>query len=634
MRRWQRVTGLRGGLIALALLIGCTTVGLAQSIESIEYWRQYKELTSTVEPRVADAHRIFQRLVQVAGTRSNKVPRLFITAKEPWDIMLPIALPDGWIILSKRVLDICYRDPKQGDDRLAFVLAHELAHQLNGDLWHLHFFQAHVPSQPQGQPPDPELLAIRKRVLHAESHPEEVLKRELRADEEGIMYAAMAGFNPRAIVPESQDVNFFVDWVRAQDPRSLGGASVDLLPPTPQERAKALQVSLRRVADNAAVFQVGLWFYYAGDYPRALRAFAHFRELFPSREVSHNLATSHHQLALQAYKAWKQDAPPLPFLLSRTIDPLTRASIYLDEPTRGGTATPGTPAEHFRQHLEEAIVLYKEALARDAAYTPAALNLGEALIMRGHQTKENGLNPDFTEAVWRLQQALQHTPNTPTILNTLGVALFYDGKRAAAAEQLSRARKLEPTYAAPLFNLAHLARLAHQDANAQQYWSDYQRLVTPSPPGVPAPSQQRESVLGLTVGATEADVPQQWEVSVKSRIRVGKEGTAPLGPPSLRYVPVKSPVRLGKEAYAVAAYPLGKLLLVQDGAIRMIFIREGYQGKSARGLSIGSAAHEVLAGYGPPTRQVELTQGHSWSYDTQRIAFQLRDGKVVSWLLF
>jgi hypothetical protein len=84
----------------------------------------------------------------------------------------------------------------------------------------------------------------------------------------------------------------------------------------------------------------------------------------------------------------------------------------------------------------------------------------------------------------------------------------------------------------------------------------------------------------------------------------------------------------------VAAYPTGKLLLVQDGEIRMLLVREGYDGRSARGLTIGSAAHEVLARYGPPTRQVELTQGHSWSYDTPRIAFQLRDGKVISWLLF
>ena len=60
--------------------------------------------------------------MQVAVPRPGKAPRLFIAARDPWDIPLPIALPDGGIILSKGVLEICYRDPAQGDDRLAFCV--------------------------------------------------------------------------------------------------------------------------------------------------------------------------------------------------------------------------------------------------------------------------------------------------------------------------------------------------------------------------------------------------------------------------------------------------------------------------------------------------------------------------------
>ena len=67
-------------------------------------------------------------------------PRLFITKTNPWNVSLPIAIPDGWIILSKGALDISYRDPAKGDDRMAFVLAHEIAHQLKDDFWHMRFF--------------------------------------------------------------------------------------------------------------------------------------------------------------------------------------------------------------------------------------------------------------------------------------------------------------------------------------------------------------------------------------------------------------------------------------------------------------------------------------------------------------
>ena len=127
---------------ALLIVLGYTVTAAAQSRERIEYWRtKYDELKATADPRAAKAQAIFERVVQVAGKRPGVVPRLYIAAIDPWDITLPIALPDGWIILSKGVLDICYQEPARGDDRLAFVLAHEIAHQLHDDFWHMRFFQ-------------------------------------------------------------------------------------------------------------------------------------------------------------------------------------------------------------------------------------------------------------------------------------------------------------------------------------------------------------------------------------------------------------------------------------------------------------------------------------------------------------
>jgi hypothetical protein len=74
--------------------------------------------------------------------------------------------------------------------------------------------------------------------------------------------------------------------------------------------------------------------------------------------------------------------------------------------------------------------------------------------------------------------------------------------------------------------------------------------------------------------------------------------------------------------------------LSRDGEILLLIVRDGYRGTSARRIAIGSPAADVLARYGPPTRRLETTQGQNWSYDAPRIAFQLRHGQVVSWMLF
>jgi hypothetical protein len=116
--------------------------------------------------------------------------------------------------------------------------------------------------------------------------------------------------------------------------------------------------------------------------------------------------------------------------------------------------------------------------------------------------------------------------------------------------------------------------------------------------------------MGLSIGHLEGQVPTGW------------------GPPT------QSAFRVDTALLTMTTYPAHMRTLSQDGEILMLVLQEGYRGTSARGIAIGSRAQDVLARYGPPTRRLETTQGQSWSYDTHRLAFQMRDGRVISWLLF
>jgi hypothetical protein len=402
-------------------------------------------------------------------------------------------------------------------------------------------------------------------------------------------------------------VNFFADWSRALDPRRIIGITAERVRPTPQERAEALQTTLRQIADQTVAFQVGLWFYSAGDYQQAIQAFNAFRAVFAGREVHQNLAASHHQMALQTYRTWQPAAQTFPFHLPVALDPLTRASQITLERTRGQAAD---PAGQFREHLEAAIRWYREALAQDSTYTLAARNLGAALILRGVYTPKAGPHPDFAEAVMLLSRALESTPQAPDLLNTLGVALFYDERLERAQTAFTQAAMHDPAYAAPVFNLGVLARAAHREADAQRYQQAYARLIAGSVPTPLTPRQPVEMVAGVFPGVPTQDVPVSWGV------------------------PIRNTVQVAGKPFTVATYPTGVMTLAQHGEVLMLMVREGYQGTSAQGITLGSRTHDVLTRYGPPTRSHELPRGHIWAYEAQRLAFQFRDGQVVSWLRF
>lgn len=595
--------------LTVAIIVLLVARSMANPQERLDYWRNnYEELSATDDPRVARAHAIFKRILDAAGKKPGVVPRLFIIKHDPLHVSLPIAIPDGAIILSQGTLDICYRDPAHGDDRLAFVLAHEIAHQLKDDFWHMKFFQALAASQAQSA--NQSLEEIRRII----SATDEIWAKELQADEYGIVYASMAGFNSHTIVTEDHRVNFFQEWVQALAPERLRAASAHPSHPNPQQRAATVKARLRQILDKTEIFDWGLRFYQIGDYPRAIRAFETFLHAFPSREVYHNLASSHHQLALHYDRLRRPDTQVIPFKLSLAVDPLTRASRIV---LRGREPQNKTLAELFHEHMDKAIEFYQTAISLDPSYVLSYNNLGCALILKA----------DWYKAIATLQDALKIAPNAPETLNNLGVAFFAADIPQQAKLHLTKARELAPDYDAPLFNLGKIAAAEKRAAEAQRHWQSYLRLDATSPwadlirrqtarlssqPLLPSlPQQAAERVMEVAVATFEDEIPAAW------------------GQPS-----VVKDLLLEEEPFKVARYPQGIITLSQAMEVLMIIALQEYRGTSGKGIAIGSKTQDVLARYHIPSTVLPMTQGESWVYEAQGIAFQFRAGKVVSWLLF
>jgi hypothetical protein len=186
---------------------------------------------------------------------------------------------------------------------------------------------------------------------------------------------------------------------------------------------------------------------------------------------------------------------------------------------------------------------------------------------------------------------------------------------------------LDPSYEAPLFNLGKISYEERQRDEARRHWRAYLRLDSVSPWAELVQQQDSElrtkvrrrvvqkqldeRLKGVAVATFEEEIPKNW----------GQ-------PSSIRHL------LLEEDPLTVRHYPQGLMTFAQDEEIVMIFAESRYRGKSSRGIAIGSAQSEVVDQYRTPSRILKMTQGETWVYDKLGISFQLRQGRVVSWLLF
>ncbi|RLC16042.1 MAG: hypothetical protein DRI57_11900, partial [Deltaproteobacteria bacterium] len=114
---------------------------------------------------------------------------------------------------------------------------------------------------------------------------EERKKKELKADEYGLLYALAAGYDPKAIA-DKEGKNFVQEWVN-----QITGeiAYTDEYHPAPQQRAAFLLAHMQKISNKLYLFHFGIRLYQLGRYEEALDFLNAFQNEFPCREVFNNI---------------------------------------------------------------------------------------------------------------------------------------------------------------------------------------------------------------------------------------------------------------------------------------------------------------------------------------------------------
>ncbi len=416
----------------------------------------YGALTEKENPLVGRVQRVFKRVLASADKRANRFPRLMVLrgAGDPW----ALSLADGSVILTQKAMEFCYRDVPlaKGDARVAFVLGHELAHLSKDDFWHLAAFDS---VRRFGNDPERsrETLDLLKRTedLGTSPHARDIAeKKEMQADAYGLLYASMAGYDPKVVVDE-KGRNFIKAWGDqiAGLVRENGGGH-----PAPAVRGDFLLANMRAVKNDLDLFYLGIRLYQIGRYRDALDFLSAFHEKFPSREVFNNLGLVHYQIAMEQL-ALEDPARTVRFNLGTLVDMKTRAEQYrgAGEGSRFGKAL-----RHFRAACE-----------MDPAYVPARVNHASALIMANRHS----------EALAVLDQAAgEKGASPPELFNNRAVALYLLGPSIGvdmyrqATTLLKETILKHPDYAPARFNLARLQAERGRNANAEKTFRAYLSL--------------------------------------------------------------------------------------------------------------------------------------------------------------
>lgn len=579
--------------------------------QSITYWKPHA-LDPGRDRRAALAGEVFSDLLRTWDD-TRVAPGLFVvrSGAGPW----AASLADGNILLSARAVDTCVRlGGGHARDLLAFVLAHELAHQRVDDLWHHRFFRLAGAQSPQVQ-------RTMLRGLEDSAGIQNLERREAQADHDGLIMMATVGYDPYQVLAGK---DFFTAWVETLWDSNCGGAAGAARKACAQAGSRAVRArtQLRKVADQAVLYDIGIQHLVAGRHEEARRYLKAFGRDYPGRAVYSALGGSYFMEALGLQREisssalWDKPGLFYPLLLEST--PLPEASSG----HRGDIKGRFERLKRERNRLlQEAVAWYERArkLAPDhrLAYYMTAL----AWLMDDNTYMARG----------EIQgKYLARFGDDLSVQLLLAMVEAMEGKLSRSERSHRRLLKQLQAGAGKrgllsermfVYTLAHnMAALEQKQGSRQQATGLWQELADRA-------RRQGDSVLfQLAVSRLRGEAP----VAAASA-----SGAEPLLDPA-RYQKRKavtiSSVWVEGEELTLSRYPDGARLLrvAADGRL----VAAWQDGLNANTTLGGDGIDRPVKLLGIPDRQVQLAAGNYLAYDKLGMAIRERGGKVAGWFVY
>ena len=492
------------------------------------------------------------------------------------------------IKLDEKAYDAIYGPGGAGDDGLAAVLGHELAHYYLDHNWAGDFLHR------QDTLLTNAFWSLMKNQQVSDDRLQGRVREETQADVEGGMASYFAGYHSLAAMGPTLELLYHVYGLNEKVPG---------YPPL-SERVSFAEQSAKEVQELIKVFEIGNHFLLIDKFEEAASCFDFMtRDLnYPTPELYNNAGVARATEAINLINEIDPDS--LRFIYPIELDAETKlANGSRGGITERGFGLTGEKLEHTEQRasllLAEAKSDFKQAIDRDPQYSVAYLNLACVLQIIG----------DSTMASIQAQQALVYATRGNELVTAANahivMGIITGGKPEYAGTEFEAAKNGNVTLAS--FNIARLA-----DPSATSMASGHCPEIESIDP---------ERIADFSVSSA-------WRTNaVTSSIDIPENHLAGSDSVTSKFR-VKECSGNGWHAYEMES---------DDNQTRYSFLltSEGYTDTASNNVKIGSDTTELRQRYGCPACVRPARQGEYWVYEQSKIIFAINgNGKVTGWTLY
>ena len=608
----------------ISFTLGCIlsfgVVISSNSVSADELWYQYA-IAPVNNKKIKQVHAIFNDLVS-ASTRFSKhaKPKLYVvySRQGPWSA----SLPDGTILLNEAAVKQAFRgNGRSARNKLAYVMAHELALLRDREFWHRQYFSI-VGASAQVL----EELQIESIGSLEDFNQTSIV--EKRSSRQALMMMSARGYD---YIDMAKDAKYFSNWLNAnwslacKDLKKISNKSCS----KPKIFSQNRRAKFLNVVANQVIYDIALQAYIGGDYPLAINYLQHY-----IRDVSHPrahllLGLCHLSEALMSRRKFVElsgyhknvyiypvmyDADPV---LSKMYQPI----MGLDSKTGQEYNIDDEALAHkakISRSIGFAIKSFEKAIKLDPKNKIAYANLLAAYLTGNDLSKAN--NFLFSKYVNRF--------GGDSISNIYSGVLHASFRRDRKAKvEFSRLTKdKNPVFATLGFaNLAEVYRAEKKIRHSAQVWKKLKEY-----------SAKTSDVVIKALTDPIAYRKDKAEFSVNSKLTIAKIKPGEkialkvLSGKSIFRLPIKIP---GKKLTFYHSKDGARALLNADGYVHAAW-QDRKRKRSNKYRWLNKSEKQLFKKLGAPTKVVPTLKGRMLVYTNLNLAFKTVAGKIDHWFYF